>query len=260
MLRLPWSITALQFAEAPGDVRFLYEDELVRVVPGPNKSGRRLLYNACSAARIEWYANNIRARWSLPQDVLQLLPSGTTSNEALHAELKSFFKQTQLLHQSTLLLKLRVILLMKILPHTRALTQPTLRKCELGCCLRAWLRHRPGRLRSGASFLFPMTRLSCHYGTRTKRRKSSNELQDRMLKKSGSQDGPATKMGRRRRTVFNSLLSFVFLSQRHLLAGATIEDHTTRHICPRWWGGFKLAHELPQTSAAFGASPRRSVL
>ena len=68
----PWA-SRLEFIEILAAMSSLYEDELVRVVPGPNKSGRRPLYNACSAARIEWYANNLRARWNLPQEVLQLL-------------------------------------------------------------------------------------------------------------------------------------------------------------------------------------------
>ena len=58
--------------------------------------------------------------------VLALLPSGTTSNEALHAEIKSWFLQTQQIHKSTLRLKLVILMLSKALPHALAMQTPTL--------------------------------------------------------------------------------------------------------------------------------------
>lgn len=57
---------------------------------------------------------------------LTLLPCGTTSNEALHAEIKSWFAQTQQIHQSTLKLKLEILTLAKMLPHYAAAKHPTL--------------------------------------------------------------------------------------------------------------------------------------
>ena len=55
-----------------------------------------------------------------------LQPAGTTSNEALHAEIKKWFSQTQQIHQSTLALKLRILLFAKMLPHHASLQFPTL--------------------------------------------------------------------------------------------------------------------------------------
>ena len=55
-----------------------------------------------------------------------LLPSGTSSIEALHAEIKTWFAQTQQMHQSPLILKLRVLKYAKQLPHFIALKHPTL--------------------------------------------------------------------------------------------------------------------------------------
>ena len=52
-----------------------------------------------------------------------LRPSGTSSNEALHAEIKTWFAQTQL-HQGTLILKLRVLKYAKQLPHFIARKHP----------------------------------------------------------------------------------------------------------------------------------------
>ena len=76
----------------------------------------------------EFYLNNVRARCRMRPSRLQLLPVGTMSNEALHKELNVLFRETQQLHQSTLMLKLRCILHMKQLAHTRALSRPTVRQ------------------------------------------------------------------------------------------------------------------------------------
>ena len=54
-----------------------------------------------------------------------LLPSGTASNEALHAEIKSGFLQTQQIHKNTLRLKLVVLVLSKALSHALAMQIPT---------------------------------------------------------------------------------------------------------------------------------------
>ena len=51
---------------------------------------RVLLYNACAAERLEWYFNNIRFRCVLPSNQRSLLPTGTTGNEALHAQINSW--------------------------------------------------------------------------------------------------------------------------------------------------------------------------
>ena len=65
--------------------------------------------------RIEWLLNNSRLRSTLPASALHLLPSGTTANEALHAELNSWFRQIQQVHRSTLQLKLAVFHLARLL-------------------------------------------------------------------------------------------------------------------------------------------------
>ena len=57
-----------------------------------------------------------------------LLPSGTTANEALHAELNGFFRQIQSMHRSTLCLKLQILRLGKLLSHNLALYSPTARQ------------------------------------------------------------------------------------------------------------------------------------
>ena len=59
---------------------------------------------------------------------LSLLPCGTASNEALHAEVKSGFLQTQQIHQSTLQLKLHILSSGKMLAHDAAMNFPALKQ------------------------------------------------------------------------------------------------------------------------------------
>ena len=72
--------------------------------------------------------NNLRVRHSLYGHMRALLPTGTTSNEALHAEINVWSRQIQGLHRSTLLLKLQVMQLGKLLSHNVALCHPPLRQ------------------------------------------------------------------------------------------------------------------------------------
>jgi hypothetical protein len=69
-----------------------------------------------------------RFRHTLSPEKQILLASGTTGNEALHAELNNWFRQTQQLHQSTLKLKLHILTLRKLIAHNSALFQPTSRQ------------------------------------------------------------------------------------------------------------------------------------
>ena len=63
---------------------------------------------------------------------VSLLPSGTSSNEALHYEINSWFRQTQVIHESTVLLKFRIMVLAKQTPHVNALFHPTIRQMPSG--------------------------------------------------------------------------------------------------------------------------------
>ena len=63
------------------------------------------------------------------------MPSGTSSNEALHSEVKGWFLQTQQLHQSTLQLKLKILQAAKLLPHYAALRFPTLSQASCSILL-----------------------------------------------------------------------------------------------------------------------------
>jgi len=82
-----------------------------------------------------WYFNNLRLRASILPSRLALLPSGTSSNEALHAELNRMFRQVQSMHQATLSVKLAVVTLSKQLAHERAMSAPTTHQMAHGTVL-----------------------------------------------------------------------------------------------------------------------------
>ncbi len=87
----------------------------------------RILWSATAASRVEWYFNGIRMRHTLHASKLSLLPSGTTSNEALHAEINRWFRTTAQMHQATLALKLRILNMGKLLAHNSAMYRCTAR-------------------------------------------------------------------------------------------------------------------------------------
>ena len=57
---------------------------------------------------------------------MTFLPACASSNEALHAESKSWFLQIQQIHKSTLHLKLLILTLSKALPHALAMQVSTI--------------------------------------------------------------------------------------------------------------------------------------
>lgn len=67
---------------------FYHVTQVGKIAPGPNRRLVDILYTAAAPARIEFYFNNSRMRHAMPMGQLQLLPSGTASNEALHAEVR----------------------------------------------------------------------------------------------------------------------------------------------------------------------------
>jgi len=59
---------------------------------GTNVTVGKLLYQLKDAEKMEWLFNNLLYRQGLQPEVRALLPSGTTSNEALHAEMNGWFR------------------------------------------------------------------------------------------------------------------------------------------------------------------------
>ncbi|CAE7893205.1 unnamed protein product [Symbiodinium microadriaticum] len=116
----------LEFVEGLAAIAAEFPEDMLRKVTGANKAIDQILWCAAAADRAEWLLNNLRWRHRLGLRDLTLLPCGTTSNEALHAEIKGWFAQTQQIHQSTLKLKLEILTLAKMLPHYAAAKYPTL--------------------------------------------------------------------------------------------------------------------------------------
>ena len=78
----------VQFTEALAALSSLFRDEVSR--RGEKKSLR--IYDQLG---LEWLLNNLPLRALQSPDVLCLLPAGTTSNEALRAEMRGSMRQTQ---------------------------------------------------------------------------------------------------------------------------------------------------------------------
>lgn len=119
--------TRLQFVESLAAFACVHAADLRRTVDGTKAKGTvaKVLHKVTAADKAEWLLNNTRYRQFLPAAVRLLLPSGTTSNEALHAEMNNWFRQIQGMHRSTLLLKLQVRSLGKLWAHQVALHSPT---------------------------------------------------------------------------------------------------------------------------------------
>ena len=130
----PWC-TRLDFFEALAALSSLHSAEVQRKVTGANKPLYRLLWNAAAPHRIEWLWNVMWMRARMTAAELDLLPSGTTSNESSHAEINNWFRQTQQIHQATLRLKLQILQLAKLLPHNAAAYHPTVRQATAGYVL-----------------------------------------------------------------------------------------------------------------------------
>lgn len=78
----PW-YSRFDFIEALAALAALHSDEVCRKVTGANKPLYRILHAAASATRVEWYFNGIRLRHLIAASRVALLPTGTTSNEAM---------------------------------------------------------------------------------------------------------------------------------------------------------------------------------
>lgn len=120
--------TRVEYIECLAALVAMFPDEVNKAIPGPNKPVYKLLWNAAAVDRVEWMFNNMRVRHTIPLCEYQLLSSGTASNEALHAEVNRWFKETQMMHQTTLKLKLYILTLGKLIAHNSAMYMPTTRQ------------------------------------------------------------------------------------------------------------------------------------
>lgn len=129
-----------------------YPKEVCRKVTGSNKEIRKLLWAAASPDRMEWLFNNLRVRHSMSAEDVALLPSGTSSNESLHAEINAWTKPIRSLHQSTLRMKCEIMQFGKVLAHHVASCFPTVRQTS-ETILRGHCRKMSGPMQHGRVFV-----------------------------------------------------------------------------------------------------------
>jgi hypothetical protein len=114
----------VSFIRALAAVCSIFDREVARKVTGANKEVYKVLWSACAPDRIEWLFNNTRVRHMLSGSRLLMLPSGTSSNEALHAEINAWTRTINSMHRSTLAIKLRFVTYRKLLAHYMAVCFP----------------------------------------------------------------------------------------------------------------------------------------
>ncbi|CAK0792945.1 unnamed protein product, partial [Prorocentrum cordatum] len=114
------------FVRAMAAITSVYWDEVNR----GTASGRLLvdvLWSATSVERVQFLFNNTRMRHSLPKKYQSLIGSGTSPNEALHAEVNRWFRNQPELYLETLELQLAAATHAKLIAHNAAMYAPALR-------------------------------------------------------------------------------------------------------------------------------------
>ena len=122
----------VDFIEALAAIACIFREEVLRRGEKKGESIYEHLMHAAQPERLEWLFNNLRFRAGQTAGFLQLLPTGTTSNEALHAEMRGWFRQIQSLRRTTLKLKCKVFQMRKLLELFIARLRD--RWCLVKCC------------------------------------------------------------------------------------------------------------------------------
>ena len=123
-------LSRITFVETLAAICTCFPNEVSRRVTGTNKEVRKILWAAAAPDRMEWLFNNLRVRHAMTPAQRALLPSGTSSNEALHAEINAWSRTNHALHQSTLRLKLQIMQFGKLVAHHAATCFPTIKQCS----------------------------------------------------------------------------------------------------------------------------------
>ena len=118
--------SVFEFIQALAALTAVFKDEVQNIV-GRNKKLKDVLASAAAPDRVQWYFNNLRMRHAVPSRFWSLLSSGTSPNEALHAELNKWFRNQPELYISTLILQLRINQVAKLIVHNSAMHRPLLR-------------------------------------------------------------------------------------------------------------------------------------
>ena len=107
-----------------------FSTEMARRTERKRKTVLRVILGACGYSRWASYANNIHLRSNLQSDSPFLLATGTTSNEALHNQLRNAFRQVYKVHEPVLLMKLAVFVFSKQVAWDAGRRIPSLRQLE----------------------------------------------------------------------------------------------------------------------------------
>lgn len=83
---IPW-MNADSFTQAMAALSIAHSQELGRRAHVAGQTLQKLLWNAVSTERVQWYLKNLRALHALPRQMSTLLGSGTSTNQALHRDL-----------------------------------------------------------------------------------------------------------------------------------------------------------------------------
>ena len=122
----PWE-TKYLFVQALAALCTLHSDEMKRRTDCSSQTTRKLIWNATSPARLEWYFNNQRMRHMAGAGITLLTGSGTSTNEAFHREVNSWYNNQPELYASTIELQLRYARFGRMLAQSGALFSPTVR-------------------------------------------------------------------------------------------------------------------------------------
>jgi len=123
----PWRCLS-DWIEALAAHAAVHRAELVRRTHQSGAPLCRLIQNVAEPKKAQWLFNNLRLLHSLPPHARSLVASGTTANEAFHAEINRWMRNTGEVYRETVVLHLSVAALGKLVAHTSALTHPTLRQ------------------------------------------------------------------------------------------------------------------------------------
>ncbi|CAE7715294.1 unnamed protein product [Symbiodinium sp. CCMP2592] len=119
--------TETQFLESMAAICSLFADEMTKTTfAGPTL--HRLLVNLTTPAKIQWLFNDTRYRHACKMSQICLLPSGTTSNESLHHEINSWFREIVSMYRPTLEIKLKFFHYVKLSSHNASLHHPLQRQ------------------------------------------------------------------------------------------------------------------------------------
>ena len=123
----PW-FSKIDYIRALAAIAAAFPAEMARKTYSQGRTIAHILWCAAAPDKVAWMWNAIIVRRSLPQGWLTLLPAGTGSNESLHAELNRWWRNSPEQFPTTLQVHLAIGHLGKLLAHSAALYQPTLRQ------------------------------------------------------------------------------------------------------------------------------------